>query len=196
LAAVLTAYKRLIVFRGTWRYAMTDYTSFECPSCGSQLQIMLNLERIVCQSCNHAFSLSHSGNVVAINPLEAEVRLVEADIDRTPTETSLQRLKDDISQLEIDISALKNRKEVSLSSLLWLIPIALIAIGVFALVALSSVDAAVWLIAIGLAVALFISLGNIDKAKLGLEKMKHLEEELDIKRKELTNRLEVSSGGR
>ena len=196
LAAVLTANKRLILFTGIRRYAMTDYIDLECPSCGSQLQINPNLERIVCESCKEEFTTNRSGEAITISPIKVSEESTEAGPERTPAETAIHHLKEDIAQLEKDLSNLKNRKGIAMSSLLWLAPIALIAIGVFVLLAFSSVDAAVWLIAIGLAVALFISLGNIEKSKQCVLKIKRLEEDLDQKQRELTQHLQIASNGK
>jgi hypothetical protein len=175
---------------------MTDYPNFECPSCGSQLQITSSLERIVCEACNNEFTINRSDGAIVLNPIEERREHLKAGSERMPSETAVQRLKDDIAQLEQDLIALRVRKQGSMRSLLWLAPIALIMIGVFVLVVFSLVDVAVWLIAIGLAITLFISLGNIERAKQGVLKIKRLENDLDQKKSELTDHLQIASNGK
>lgn len=175
---------------------MTDYSNLECPTCGSALRVTANLESIVCQACKSEFTINHSGGSIAIHPVKINAGTVDAGTERLPSETAIQHLKDDIALLEKDLSSLKVRKERSLRSLLWLVPIVLIMIGIFVLVALSSVDAAVWLIAIGLAAALLISLSNIERARQGTLKLERLEQDLDQKKKELTSHLGMASNGK
>jgi hypothetical protein len=175
--------------------AMSDNTILNCPSCGAQLRITADLDRVTCQNCHNGFVVNRLAGGIALDPFAKEMKPA-ASVSLNHAEQAVQRLKGEISQLEKDISRIKSRDGISFYRLLWLIPIVLIPVGVAVWLIFSAVDVAVGMIAIGLAATLIISLGNIEKAKQGVVTIKNLEDELDKKRTELTKHLQIASNGK
>jgi hypothetical protein len=79
---------------------MADFVTLSCPSCGGKLEITKDLDRFACGYCGREQVVRRGGGVVSLAPVIEELKQVHAGVDRAASELAIQRLKQDISDLE------------------------------------------------------------------------------------------------
>lgn len=86
---------------------MPDFVTLTCPSCGSRLQVTSDLERFACSYCGGEMVVRRSGGIVSLAPVVeglnrvvAGVAQVSHGVDQTAAELAIQRLRQNLRDLE------------------------------------------------------------------------------------------------
>ena len=79
---------------------MSDFVTLTCPACGGKLQITNDIERFACAHCGAEHVVRRGGGLVSLAPVVAEIKHVGAGVDRTASELAIQRLTNEIAELE------------------------------------------------------------------------------------------------
>jgi hypothetical protein len=85
---------------------MADFVTLTCPSCGGKLQITSDLDRFACGYCGTEHVVRRGGGVVSLAPVVEGLKEVKVGVDKTASELAIQRLRQDIAELE------KRKKEI------------------------------------------------------------------------------------
>jgi len=79
-----------------------DFVTLTCPSCGGKLEITADIERFACAHCGAEHLVRRGGGTVSLKPVMDAIEAVKNGVDRTAVELALQRLRQDIEDLEKD----------------------------------------------------------------------------------------------
>ncbi len=83
-----------------------DFVSLTCPSCGGKLQITGEIDRFACGHCGNEHMVRRSGGIIALTPVVEGLERIQRATDRTASELTIRRLRDDIHEFEREISRL------------------------------------------------------------------------------------------
>lgn len=89
---------------------MADFVTLTCPSCGGKLTITNDIERFACAHCGNEHVVNRSGYVVSLAPVVDELKKVQAGVDKTASELAIQRLTQEIEELDQQYAVLLNER--------------------------------------------------------------------------------------
>ena len=89
----------------------SDFITLACPNCGGKLEITPDVERFACKYCGNEHLVRRSGGVVSLAPVMEGLKRVEGKFDQVLTgsdrlaaEQTIQRLKEEIQALTIQVA--------------------------------------------------------------------------------------------
>jgi len=88
---------------------MNDFITLSCKSCGGKLQISPEIDDFACMYCGTEFQVKRDGGIIALTPLVDEIKKVSISTDKTATELSIIRLKEEISSIKSEIHDDENK---------------------------------------------------------------------------------------
>jgi hypothetical protein len=82
---------------------MADFVTLTCPSCGGSLQITKDIDRFACGFCGAEHIVKRGGSIISLAPLADGLQQIKISQDRTTTELTIRRLRDEIADHEAEI---------------------------------------------------------------------------------------------
>lgn len=79
---------------------MPDFFTLTCPSCGAKLQVGNGIERFACSHCGNEHQVQRTGGIVSLAPVIEQIKYVQTGVDKTASELAIQRLKDEIKDIQ------------------------------------------------------------------------------------------------
>lgn len=172
---------------------MADFVTLTCPSCGGKLQVAHDIDRFACGYCGSEHVVRRSGGAVALTPVIESIKRVQAGTDKTASELAIKRLRDEIGNLEHQVSQARKEHKDSIQT-------SLIAVGgilLFGFLGFSQIErAGLWCIGplvlagLGMLSNVFYELSGKPLAN----KLEPLEKTLGQKRAELRRHEEIVKG--
>jgi DNA-directed RNA polymerase subunit RPC12/RpoP len=93
----------------------SDFVSLSCPNCGGKLEITADMERFTCKYCGSEHMVRRSGGAISLAPVVDGLKRVESKFDqvlmgsdRMAAEQTIRRLKEEIQELEQEITRQEN----------------------------------------------------------------------------------------
>jgi hypothetical protein len=91
---------------------MPDIINLTCPSCGGKLQITNDIDRFACGFCGNELLVQRGGGIVTLAPVVAELKNVQAGVDKTASELAIARLTGEINNLVAQREHADNAKSI------------------------------------------------------------------------------------
>jgi hypothetical protein len=162
---------------------MADFVTLSCPSCGGKLEITSDLDRFACGYCGKEQVVRRGGGVVSLAPVVEGLKQVQVGVDKTASELALQRLKQDIADLE------KRKHEIQKSGpirgLAFVLLVGLV-LGIWGIIDHQTTNCVAAVVLIVLPFALLTWYSSV--------KVKPIDNELEQKRAELAKHERIVSG--
>ena len=76
--------------------------TMNCANCGATLEITEEMETFACGSCGAQQKVERKGGTVSLKMVESAIKAVQRGTDRTAAELAVQRLTQELAQLEVD----------------------------------------------------------------------------------------------
>ena len=77
-----------------------SFVNLNCLNCGAKLKITDNIFEFACQYCGATQIVERTGGIVALKFLSDKLDRVQSSVDRTAAELKIQRLKNELEELE------------------------------------------------------------------------------------------------
>jgi hypothetical protein len=118
-----------------------DFITLSCPSCGAKLKITNDIDRFACSFCGNEHIVKRDGGVIVLKPIMDRLDKIDSSTDRTASELAINRLKEEIKELEKTYQDSINKKNKIETNLI----VAIIAffLGLFLLIGNLKVSSAV-----------------------------------------------------
>jgi hypothetical protein len=88
---------------------MANLDNFVCPSCGAKYDLLEGTERIICPNCGNEHFVNRSIENVSLNPANGTGSPEETVTEKKTTELEIDRIQEEIKQLEIKKQNLTGR---------------------------------------------------------------------------------------
>ncbi len=86
---------------------MPDSITLTCISCGIKLEIPNDIERFACGNCGVEQIVKRTGSIVSLAPVSGGLAPIRVAVDKTASELAIQRLKDEIRNLDSQIRSIR-----------------------------------------------------------------------------------------
>jgi hypothetical protein len=86
---------------------MPDSITLTCISCGIKLEIPNDIERFACGNCGVEQIVKRTGSIVSLAPVSEGLTQIRVGVDKTASELAIQRLKDEIRNLDSQIRSIR-----------------------------------------------------------------------------------------
>ncbi len=178
-----------------------DFITLACPNCGGSLKITPDMERFACHYCGLEHMVRRESGVVSLAPVVEGLRRVEnkfdhilSGSDRLAAEQTIQRLKNEIPQLEKQIAQKQNylKKKWGIVTYILILMTGICNFLTFVRNPNLETDGLInllFFILFGIVgfIGFAFSLGNINKFKIAEDDLLQLKEELQNHKQELDN---------
>ena len=79
---------------------MRDFVTLSCPTCGGKLEITNNINQFACAHCGNEHVVIRTGGLIALEPIEMDIKKIQVSTDLTASELAIKRLTDEIWRLK------------------------------------------------------------------------------------------------
>jgi hypothetical protein len=140
---------------------MAEFVTLSCPSCGAKLKIENNLKLFACSHCGNEHMVKRTEGVISLAPVVEQLKGVKTGVDKTASELAIQRLRNEIQDLEQQKNGIKGPGCMRLMFSIGLVGSIVIGIVIAALFSLSGGDVVGVILIAG-----FIIAGIVDFASM------------------------------
>ncbi len=107
-----------------------SFVNLKCLNCGANLKITENIFEFACQYCGASQIVQRTGGIVALKFLSDKIDRVQNLVDKTAAELKIQRLNNQIDDLEEKHTKLLEATNNIKSAIYWVAVILLFAIAI------------------------------------------------------------------
>lgn len=91
---------------------MSETIKISCPACGSTSSRKEGLSDFVCHYCGTQFRVEHKNGGISLSPIMESMQTLQTGMDRTATELTVKRLKEEIIVLKGNTSVLMSKYDL------------------------------------------------------------------------------------